>query len=230
VYDAVFLGHLGRYHCPTGDSARPAPDVAAEDVMLDGIRGARFTLRFPEGRAPVAIPLPGLYNVYNALAAAALCRALGVGLADVAAGLAEAGPAFGRAEVVDGLTILLVKNPAGANEVIRTLALEPGEHEVLFVLNDRTADGRDVSWVWDADFEVLAPHLRRAVCSGTRAPEMAVRLKYAGVPADRLTVAGDLRAALATVGRPAFALPTYTAMLELRDLLAERGLARRWSE
>ncbi len=224
VYDAVFLGHLGRYHCPTGDSARPVPDVAAEDVVLDGIRGARFTLRFPEGRAPVAIPLPGLYNVYNALAAAALCRALGVGLADIAAGLAEAGPAFGRAEVVDGLTILLVKNPAGANEVIRTLALEPGEHEVLFALNDRTADGRDVSWVWDADFEVLAPHLRRAVCSGTRAAEMAVRLKYAGVPTDRLTVAGDLRAALATVGRPAFALPTYTAMLELRELVQGRAL------
>ncbi len=225
VYDAVFLGHLGRYHCPTGDSARPAPSVAAEEVTLDGVRGARFTLRVGDARAPVALPLPGLYNVYNALGAAALCHALGVGLPQIAAGLAAAGPAFGRAEVVDGLTILLVKNPAGANEVIRTVALEPGEHELLLVLNDRIADGRDVSWVWDADFEVLAPHVGRAVCAGTRAAEMAVRLKYAGVAPERLVVEDDLRRALDRLERrPAYVLPTYTAMLEVRELLGGRAL------
>jgi UDP-N-acetylmuramyl tripeptide synthase len=233
VYDAVFLGHLGRYRCPTGHNQRPAPQVAAEEVELEGVRSARFVLRTPEGRRPVRLPLPGLYNVYNALAAAALALQLGARLDDVVAGLEAVSPAFGRAETVrvDGrdMSILLVKNPAGANEVVRTLALEPGEQDVLGVLNDRTADGRDVSWVWDADFEVLAPSLRRVVCSGTRAPELAVRLKYAGVPVERLVVEPDLPAALdaATAGGsgPLYAIPTYTAMLELREELVRRGAA-----
>jgi UDP-N-acetylmuramyl tripeptide synthase len=233
VYDAVFLGHLGRYHCPTGDSTRPTPDVAAFDVELRGVRSAAFTLRVPEGGRRVELPLPGLYNVYNALAAAALAIRLGASLDDIVAGLQAVSPAFGRAETVhlDGrdLSILLVKNPAGANEVVRTLALEPGQQDVLGVLNDRTADGRDVSWVWDADFEVLAPNLRRFVCSGTRAPELAVRLKYAGVPADRLVVEPDLPRALdaAVAGGDGalYAIPTYTAMLELREELVRRGVA-----
>jgi UDP-N-acetylmuramyl tripeptide synthase len=182
----------------------------------------------------VNLPLPGLYNVYNALGAAALALTLGARLEDVVAGLQAVEPAFGRAEtvVVGGreLSILLVKNPAGANEVVRTLALEPGEHDLLGVLNDRTADGRDVSWVWDADFELLAPHVRRFVCAGTRAPELAVRLKYAGVDPSRLEVVeGDLdRAIDAAVGAgdgPLFAIPTYTAMLELRERLVARGVA-----
>jgi UDP-N-acetylmuramyl tripeptide synthase len=233
VYDTVFLGHLGRYHCPTGDSARPAPDVAAEDIALDGIRGARFQLRTPDGRVPVALPLPGLYNVYNALGAAALALRLGATLPDVAAGLGAVAPAFGRAETVQAggraLSILLVKNPAGANEVLRTLTLEPGDHDVLAVLNDRTADGHDISWIWDADFEVLAPRLARVVCSGTRAPELALRLKYAGVPVERLEVVDELDRALdrAVAGGdgPLYALPTYTAMLALRELLVRRGIA-----
>jgi UDP-N-acetylmuramyl tripeptide synthase len=233
IYDAVFLGHLGRYHCPTGDSTRPAPDVAAEQVALEGVRAARFVLRTPQGRRPVALPLPGLYNVYNALAAAALALRLGASLDEVVAGLEAVSPAFGRAETVRvggrDLSILLVKNPAGANEVVRTLALEPGEQDLLGVLNDRTADGRDVSWVWDADFEVLAPRVRRAVCSGTRAPELAVRLKYAGVPEARLVVEPDLPraldAAVAGGGGTVYAIPTYTAMLELREELVRRGAA-----
>ena len=232
VYDAVLLGHLGHYHCPNGDSARPRPAIAAEDVELQGVRAARFTLRTPAGSARIALPLPGLYNVYNALAAAALCTALGVPLADVVAGLQGVAPAFGRAETVDlagrPLTLLLVKNPAGANEVLRTLILEGGELDLLGVLNDRTADGRDVSWVWDADFELVAPRVRRVVCSGTRAAELAVRLKYAGVDTARIEVVRDLPAAVqaarATGDGPLYALPTYTAMLELRRVLSGSAL------
>jgi UDP-N-acetylmuramyl tripeptide synthase len=130
------------------------------------------------------------------------------------------------------LRILLVKNPAGANEVLRTLTLEPGEHDVLGVLNDNIADGRDVSWIWDADFELLAGRIRRVTCSGTRAAELAVRFKYAGVDTDRIHVEGDLAQALreAAADRgagdaPLYALPTYTAMLALRELLVARGEA-----
>jgi UDP-N-acetylmuramyl tripeptide synthase len=233
VYDAVYLGHLGRYHCDVCGARRPDPQIAARDVALDGVRGARFLLTTPAGEREIALPLPGLYNVYNALGAAALALALGATLDQVADGLRAASPAFGRAEtlLVGGreLSILLVKNPAGANEVLRTLVLEDGEHDLFAVLNDNVADGRDVSWIWDADFELLAPRVRRATCSGTRAAEMALRLKYAGVPAGRLAVEPNLDAgldrALSTGAGPVYALPTYTAMLGLREALVARGAA-----
>jgi UDP-N-acetylmuramyl tripeptide synthase len=159
---------------------------------------------------------------------------LGVELDVVVAGLEAVTAAFGRAETIElgdvELSILLVKNPAGANEILRTLALEPGELDVLAVLNDNMADGRDVSWVWDADFELLARRVRRVTCAGTRAAELAVRLNYAGVPRERLHVVAGLPdaldAALADVAHGRlFALPTYTALLELRRELSERGQA-----
>jgi UDP-N-acetylmuramyl tripeptide synthase len=182
--------------------------------------------------------LPGLYNVYNAVAAAATALELGVSLPLVKEALEDFGGAFGRVETIPveghALSILLVKNPAGANEVLRTLTLENGSLDLWLALNDRIADGRDVSWIWDADFELLAGRVRRVTCSGTRAEEMALRLKYAGVepaPSVERDLGRSLDAALAGLdGGRLFALPTYTALLELRDLLARRGLARRWSE
>jgi UDP-N-acetylmuramyl tripeptide synthase len=239
VYEAIYLGHLGRYHCPNCGQRRPEPSIAATDIELLGTRGARFRLKTPAGEAHVALPLPGLYNVYNALGAAALCLRLGVALDQVTAGLGVVSAAFGRAEriSVDGheLSILLIKNPAGANEIVRTLALEDGELDLLGVLNDRTADGRDISWVWDADFELLAGHVRRFTCAGTRAAELALRLKYAGIPVDRLEVIPSLPAALdgalaAARDGGLYALPTYTALLELREELSRRGhVERYWS-
>ena len=236
VYETVYLAHLGRYHCPNCGQRRPEPEVAALAVELHGIRGAGFTLRAGGEERHVELPLPGLYNVYNALGAAALCLALDVSLDQVVAGLEAVAPAFGRAETIDlggrPTSILLVKNPAGANEVLRTLTLEGRDLDVLGVLNDRTADGRDVSWVWDADWELLAPHVRRMTCSGTRAAELALRMKYAGLDAQRLHVvdglADGLDAALADGDGPLFVLPTYTALLELRELLARRGQAREY--
>ena len=234
AYDAVYLGHLGRYRCPSCGQTRPAPSVRAERIRLHGTRAASFTLSTPTGSAEVELPLPGLYNVYNAIGAAALCLALDVSLAHIVAGLGSVTAAFGRAETIRvggcELSILLVKNPAGANEILRTLTLEASEFDVLAILNDRTADGRDISWVWDADYEILAGHVRRVTCAGTRAAELALRLKYAGVPEERLHVEPALAAALdvALADAPAgrvFALPTYTALLELRDELASRGSA-----
>jgi UDP-N-acetylmuramyl tripeptide synthase len=212
--------------------------VAAEHIVLHGTRGASFTLVTPSASAAVELPLPGLYNVYNALGAAALTLALDVPLDVVVAGLHSVAAAFGRAETITAagheLSILLIKNPAGANEILRTLTLEEGELDVLAILNDRTADGHDVSWVWDADFELLATRVRGVVCAGTRAAELALRFKYAGVPATRLTVIPQLAAALDTAlttatDRRLFVLPTYTALLELREELAARGhVARFW--
>ncbi len=245
VFDAIYLGHLGHYHCPSCGQRRPQPSVWASDVVLEGVRAAGFRLHTPTGEAHVKLALPGLYNVYNAVAAAALASALQVPLQSIVEGLAQTRAAFGRAETVTllpgvaprELRILLVKNPAGANEVLRTLALEPGEHDVLGVLNDKIADGRDVSWIWDADFELLGGRIRSFTCSGSRAPELAVRMKYAGVAESRIRIQPDLRAALeqAAADRPdaqapLYALPTYTAMLSLRELLHARGeLSGSWS-
>lgn len=233
-YEAVYLGHLGRYACPQCGRRRPQPDLVAERVRLNGTRDAAFDLGIAGGEPrAISLPLPGLYNVYNALGAAALCHALDVPFEDVAGGLGAVAAAFGRAETIDvagrRLSILLIKNPAGANEVLRTLALEDGQLDLLAVLNDNTADGRDVSWVWDADFELLDRRVRRIVCSGARAAELAVRLKYAGVEPARLVVVPELEqafdAALADGEGTLYALPTYTALLALRELLARRGLA-----
>ena len=234
AYDAIYLGHMGRYSCPNCGARRPEPDIAATRVVLDGTRGSDVTLRTPHGTIDVRLPLPGLYNVYNALAAAGLALALDAPLGDVADGLQAVEAAFGRAEIVRigerELTLLLVKNPAGANEVLRTLTLDAGEQDILAILNDNVADGRDVSWVWDADVEVLAPHVRRVTCSGTRAAELALRFKYAGVPLERIAVQPALDRALdeAVAGGEGrlVALPTYTAMLELRALLHRRGMTR----
>jgi lipid II isoglutaminyl synthase (glutamine-hydrolysing) len=240
AYEAIYFGHLGRYRCPSCGRQRPQPSVAAQQIELHGTRSASFLLCTPAGAVPVSLPLPGLYNVYNALGAAALCLSLGVSLDAVAAGLGRVRAAFGRAETIGigdvELSILLVKNPAGANEILRTLALERTELDVLAILNDRTADGKDVSWIWDADFEILAGTVRRVTCAGTRAAELALRLKYAGVQADRLHVVPSLTSALdqalaATSDRRLFALPTYTALLDLRDELTRRGhVAQFWAE
>ena len=234
-YERAFVGHLGHYACPACKADRPAPDVSAIGIELEGMRGSRLTVRTPEGDLQLRLPLPGLYNVYNALAAIAAALRLGVGLDRVRHGLEDMKAVFGRVETIDvdgkAVSILLIKNPVGANEVLRALRLEAREREIdlWIALNDRIADGRDVSWIWDADFELLAGDVRRVVCAGTRAPEMAVRLKYAGWPESAIEVEGRIDASLdratSSAANGVFALPTYTALLELRNLLADRGLA-----
>ncbi|MGI8945479.1 MAG: MurT ligase domain-containing protein, partial [Thermoleophilaceae bacterium] len=218
----------------------PPPHPTSPRGGLFVLPGARFTLATSASERRVELPVPGLYNVYNALAAAALALELGASLDEVGDGLDRFAGAFGRVETIQvgarAVSILLVKNPAGANEVLRTLTLEDGALDLWIALNDGIADGRDVSWIWDADFELLAGRVRQVTCSGTRAEEMALRLKYAGIEAVA-TVERDLGrsldAAVATPGgegHPLYALPTYTALLELRELLSKRGLAQRWAD
>ena len=237
-YEAVYLGHLGRYRCPNCGRERPKPEIAAETVRLRGMAGSDVRITTPTGAIELSLPLPGLYNVYNALAATAAALQLGATTAQVGEALSRVAAAFGRAERVRvngrDVAILLVKNPAGANEVLRTLTLEDGALDLWIALNDGIADGRDISWIWDADFELLADRAGHVTCSGTRAEEMALRLKYAGfegpIAVEReLGPSLDSAVASANGGR-LFALPTYTALLELRDLLADRGLAGRWSD
>ncbi len=233
-YEAVQLGHLGIYRCPNGDFERPQPQIAASSIESHGMEGSSIEIATPDGSFHVELPIPGLYNVYNAVAATAAAWALDLEPSAISGGLASARAVFGRVETIDingqNVAIMLIKNPTGANEVLRTITAEHPPFDLWIALNDKIADGRDVSWVWDADFEMLAGKVRRVVCSGTRAEEMALRLAYAGVDRSRIAidnaieqsfdsaVSGSIAAAT-----PIFALPTYTALLELRTAIARRG-------
>jgi UDP-N-acetylmuramyl tripeptide synthase len=232
-YERVVLAHEGDWSCPSCGLARPPRDVAAERVTLEPA-ASEIRLRGPANVFDaIRVPLPGLYNAYNALAAIAAARALDIPLTVATTAIASFRPAFGRLEqvVVDGRTLrlVLVKNPAGFNAAIAAL-LETGRHpRLLAALNDRDADGRDVSWIWDADFETLAPSVEHAVVTGIRSRDLANRLKYAGVAADRLDVVDEWGSAIdralgsAPQGGEVVVLATYTAMLSLRDELARRG-------
>ena len=240
LYAAAYVGHLGDYRCPRGDHERPPLEVAARDVSLHGLERAAFRLDTPEGSRPVELRLPGLYNVYNAVAAAALARALGAKLDEIASGLERFSAAFGRFERIDvggkRILLLLIKNPAGANEAVRTL-VDGGAPKVLVVaLNDEIADGRDVSWIWDVDFEPLLPSLETLVAGGGRAAELALRFRYGGLDQHAIELEPDLGNALdrglelTPDGGELVLLPTYTAMLGLQRLLASRGLAKPYWE
>ena len=200
-YAAAYVGHLGDYRCPACGHARPPLDVVARELELSGLDGVAFSLVTPSGTRRVRLRVPGLYNVYNALAAASLAGALGVSLDDVVAGLERFAAAFGRFERIEvgdrRVLMLLIKNPAGANEAIRTLVEGGSPRLAVVALNDAIADGRDVSWIWDVDFEPLLERVETLVATGTRAAELALRFKYAGFPSERIEVVPELGDALA---------------------------------
>jgi UDP-N-acetylmuramyl tripeptide synthase len=235
-YDLVFYGHLGHYTCTRCDFARPTPSVTATSVELLGDAGSNLTLATPDGGIRAHLHLPGLYNVYNALAAVAVCSALGIRRESVVRGLETFTAAFGRLERIQvedrQLFLALVKNPVGFTEVLRTVLAPPGRRTLLIAINDLFADGTDVSWLWDVEFERLQERVNVAVCSGRRAEDMAVRLKYAGVEPDRIRIENDLRRALelalaaAEPTETVYVLPTYTAMLAMRDILQRTGYVR----
>ena len=236
AYAAAYVGHLGDYRCPACGHSRPALDVAARSIDLQGLDATLFDLVTPAGTTRVRLQLPGLYNVYNALAATTTATVLGMTLDEIAEGLGAFTAAFGRFERIAAgdrrILMLLIKNPAGANEAVRTLQ-EGGVPETLVIaLNDRIADGRDVSWIWDVDFEPLLAATGRVVATGERAAELALRFTYAGFDGERLEVIPDLGEALdrglalVQPGDELAVLPTYTAMLDLRAIAVARGLVR----
>ena len=239
-YAAAYVGHLGDYRCPHCGHRRPALDISGHDVELRGLDGAEFTLAAPAGRQRVHLRVPGLYNVYNALGAASLAIALGMELEEIAEGLRRFEAAFGRFERIGvgdrGLLVLLVKNPAGANEAVRTLVAGGAPKLAVLALNDEIADGRDVSWIWDVDWEPLLEQLDRVIATGERAAEMALRCKYGGFPADAIEIepdlghALDLGISLTPAGGELVTLPTYTAMLGLRRIVSRRGFVRPYWE
>ena len=238
-YSAAFYGHIGHWRCPSCDRARPTPDLGATRVELKS-HSSRVTLEHAGEQIDFELPLAGLYNVQNALAAAATAIALELPSDAIASALGSFEPAFGRQERfdIDGreVVVFLAKNPTGLNQVLRTITTRPdGARHFLLFLNDDIADGRDISWIWDADYELIATDpggvAVAVTVSGSRAEELALRLKYADLtPAPTVIreTASALAAALEATprGETLYIIPTYTAMLDVRELLAKRASKR----
>jgi UDP-N-acetylmuramyl tripeptide synthase len=238
AHDVTYYGHIGHWRCTACPNHRPEPNVRATRVIL-GEDKTSLAIALEGGELRITLPLAGLYNAYNALAAATGAIALGLPRDAIVSSLDGFSAAFGRQErfSVDGrdVQVLLGKNPTGLNQVLRALAARDGRKRMLFFLNDGIADGRDVSWIWDTDYETVQPQTDWVLAAGTRAEDLALRLKYAGfgddVPVEHETAVALRRALDATpAGGTLYVVPTYTAMLEVRELLAKQGGAHHFWE
>lgn len=229
IFSRIFYGHVGHYRCPKGDFARPVPEVVITNVVTADRMGSKFVLGLGGKRAEYDFPLPGTYNLYNALAAASLSYGLKISSATLSATLRATQAAFGRVERIEiagrTLVLLLIKNPAGFTQVLQTFVIGRESVRAMFVINDSAADGRDVSWLWDVPLEALSGFHPDVITAGVRGSDMAVRLKYAGVesrPAAGLAEGISDLVNSTPIGGTAYILPTYTAMLEVRKVLASQ--------
>lgn len=221
AYEYAFrtYSQLGGFYCPSCGYARETPDYSAEEVFLQDPDTSSFFAVFRGKAALVSVNLGGIYNVYNALAAAAALREFGVELSDVENALSEFGGAFGRMERFENVRMLLVKNPAGFTQTvnyIKPLAV----HNLIFVLNDNDADGKDVSWIWDAQIDI-GDHVENVYAFGIRSGDMALRLKYAGIQAKIIKNYDEFKKI--TSQPDTVIIPTYTAMMALRPYFAHRS-------
>lgn len=236
-YHALYVSHLGDWYCPNCGRTRPSLDYTGSNIQLNGVESLAMDVTGRDDQTQcLDVGVPGLYNAYNALAAAAVAREVGVAWDVIRQAFNAFRAAFGRIERISykgrNLTLALVKNPTGFNEVLRMLTAETGGLDLptMIAINDLDADGRDVSWLWDVDFELLSTGEGHLATTGLRGPDMANRLKYAGVATGRIhSLPDDPTAGLDAFvdGLPAaaaaYVLTSYTAMLALRKTLADRG-------
>ena len=225
-YDYVSYGHLGGFRCPKCGYRRHRADYAVIDVVEQRPDGSELLMDVRGEQMLVSVNLPAMYNVYNAAGALAAAAEMGVNARAAADALARFRCGFGRMERFDlagGTRMMLVKNPAGCNQVIEYLQTMKEKFVLVICLNDRAADGRDISWIWDADFEglnALAGRLDEVIVSGDRAEDMRVRIKYAGIDDKCIRLERDYETLLRSLEKETRAvcmMPTYTAMLELRQ-------------
>jgi UDP-N-acetylmuramyl tripeptide synthase len=234
TYRRAYLSHLGDYACHGCGSRRPHLDIAVTQVQASPDGGTDMTAETPAGTIQMRLPLPGLHSVYNAAAALAGAFALGaLEPRSARSALADLRPAFGRLEEIsaDGRRTVLsfVKNPASYNATLRLIMRRPGRKHVLAAHSNTVVDGEDFAWLWDVDLEQLMPDLASLVVSGTRAEEVALRMKYAGANLSDIRVIPGRQAALDTAlarippDEPLYILAGYTPMREFRHIMQRRG-------
>lgn len=235
TFSTRFFGHLGIYQCPECGFARPNPTYTMDDVGLDVEKTSAYFIG-PDIKTKISIQIPGLYNLYNALAAASAAHVLHVPYGEISKALENVTAAFGRMEKIavgdKYLLLLLVKNPTGFTQGIETLTYDKSPKNLLIALNDNFADGTDVSWIWDAEMELIRDYTNQIVTSGIRAEDLMVRLKYADFDMKKVlmekSIGKSIDSGLKNLksGETLYVLPTYTAMLEIRKLLARMGLVK----
>src|SRR5437762_6591502 len=242
-YEVAYMSHLGLYRCPNCGYTLPTLDFAATSVQLspDGEGPSHVKVRTPEGEIELNIPLPGVHNVYNAVAALGATMAAGFDMSKAPAAIASIRPAFGRLENIQagGQTIYLafVNNPTSFNLMLRLIAQHSAEKHALIVASNTVVDGEDFAWLWDVDIENIAPDIRDVVCSGGKAEEIAMRLKYAEIPTDKISIIHEREAALdaalknAGPGGTLYIMASYTPTHELRRIMQKRGWVKHfWEE
>ncbi len=237
-YRYVYLSHMGDYSCPSCGFTRPKLDVSVTSLQVEGLDRTRCEIHTPSGNIGLDIPQSGVHIAYDAAGAIAILVGLGIPLDHAAESLASVGPAFGRIEKIDadGRTIILAfaKNPTSYNTTLRALATEGEPRQLLIAASNTLVDGEDFGWLWDVDFETMAPKVERVVVSGTRADELANRLHYAGVPSNRLKVIEDRSEALSEalsllpLGARLVVLSGYTPLIEMRNEMRRRGWTGRY--
>ena len=228
-YDYISYGHLGGFRCPKCGYRRHKADFAVTDITEQRADGSTVVMDIRGEKRIVKVNLPAMYNIYNAIGAVTAVVEMGLGADAAVDALADFKCGFGRMEQFKlgkaGTRMMLVKNPAGCNQVIEFLENIKEKFILVVCLNDRGADGTDISWIWDADFEglrSLGSRLDQVVVSGDRASDMRVRIKYAGIPDGRIRVQRDYEELVKWIEKqdmPVFLMPTYTAMLELRQVV-----------
>jgi len=227
--------HLGFFRCPECGYKRPEPLVHVVRIPAMTSEVTAVVFNTPSGSFQARINLPGMYNIYNALAAVTFAEALGFSHEGTAKALSTFESGFGRMESISlgekNIQVILIKNPTGLSQVLKYLATVEKPSVICFMINDNAADGTDISWLYDVDFEPLKNiqnRVSKIYVSGIRAEDMAVRLKYAGIFTDHIIIEKNnpamLDSALSTLnmGETLFILPTYTALLDIRKLLKKR--------
>ena len=237
VFKSLLSAHLGTYYCPNCGLKRPSPQTYARNLKFNPHFSTSATISIHHSLFSINYHLPGLYNVYNTLAAASLAINFNIGSEIIKKKISEFSTAFGRFQktrIKDKQIItMLIKNPAGANEVLRSLALK-NNLNLLVILNDNFADGKDVSWIWDTNWEILEDKTKNIFISGTRRWDMATRIKYSNFKLSKKNVYKEINYSISdSVSKLSnndtlVILPTYTALLEVQKTLSKLGVNEKW--
>ena len=224
--------HLGSFYCPQCGYSRPDTDTGVTGILEEGPDHTTVTMHTGAGTQTVTVALPALYNVYNALAAVTAFSASGRDPVVACRSLESVESGFGRMETFtlggNRVQVILVKNPAGANQSVGFLSRLTEPFAAVLMLNDRTADGHDISWIWDVDYEgfMQNENMVRVFCAGDRAADLALRLKYAGGDEEKIEIISDpaqIADRIENGSLPAYVLPNYTSLLQIREIISKRA-------
>ena len=222
-YSKQFFAQEGHYYCSECGFKRPEPNYKGYVKIYSDY--SELKIKHNDKDFEFKINLVGLYNAYNALGAIACAMENGIDYQTIKEAVSTYKSIFGRAErrIINGHKTLLqlIKNPTGASEVLKTVDLSSN---IVIAINDNYADGRDISWLWDSDFEQLKNAQKLVITSGIRAKDMATRLKYAGIPQEKIIVEEDIKSAIALAAKSdnieerITILPSYTALLKISKM------------